>query len=145
MYMYWILYLLINSHTYLLLHCRCFTSVPSHTYAHMQDSTLSRSQNKAVDLIKYFDRMYRNSPDFRFIALSQEFIDSLASVLFSPITFGSVGKSESETGEGEGGDEWVSVCVCVCVCVLDRLVGVGGCVHCTCMWKKGGYSVRISC
>ncbi len=74
-------------------------------YVHnTQESSNPRSQSKAVDLIKYFDRLYRNSPDFRTVASSQEFIDSLASVLFPPITF-----SESEDA-AEGDTEWVRVC-----------------------------------
>ena len=61
-----------------------------------------------MDLIKYFDRFYRSSPDFRAVATTLEFIDSLAGVLFPPISFSGGGPSESEGGsEKDGDNEWV--------------------------------------
>ena len=100
----------LSPHTHARTHTHTHAHTNAHTHTHTQESSDPGTCSCAVDLIKYFDRLYRHSPDFRKLAATQEFIDALSSVLFPPVSFSDIGKStsESERGEGDGDNEWVS-------------------------------------
>lgn len=80
-----------------------------------QESCDRSSLNCAVDLIKFFTRLYRHVPEFTKFASFQEFVEALASTLFPPPM--SLSKSlpkipntdvvEQDTEKGFS--EWVSV------------------------------------
>ena len=62
-------------------------------------------QNPALVLIEFFERTYRTLPQFATFARKAEFIEALATTLFSPTQRRGGIDSESDAQEYEAGDE----------------------------------------
>ena len=68
-------------------------------------------QNPALVLIKFLERIYRTLPQFATFARKAEFIEALATTLFSTTQRGGGIDSESDTQEYEA-EDGVRECMC---------------------------------
>ena len=93
----------------------------------VQDPTDLQLQSNAVNLIKFFERLYKTLPQFSLLASSHEFVEALVAALFPPDPHQVAASPVSGSCPVEEG-ELVSCRLCAwCVCVLVR--GVCLCIY----------------